>query len=401
MARVPAGAALCDRLLFGHPSATPLLERAATEGGEAPLVLYPRRWLMLLLFCLLSCVNGAMWIQFASVANICQSYYGTTALAIDWLSMIYMLIYIPGMAPAVRFFERHGLRRGVLAGAALNAAGALLRWHGAGARSFGWTFAGQTVCSVAQCFTLGVPPMLSAAWFGPRERARATSVGVLSNQLGGALGLLSSAVVRKGQDLPPLLGGTAIASVAILALLVLGLQSAPPPPPSRSQQAIQAEAGSRSHDPAAQSEYAQLMRHVPFLLLLAAYGIVVGVYYAIGTLINVVLLPSFGSSPAVVAQCGWVGATLVLAGVPGVLLCGAFLDHTGWFHSTARCLFALSALSMCAFSASVQWGTMLSVFVSAGAVGFFVTALVAAGFEFAAELTCEPSPSLLPLSCRG
>jgi len=271
MARVPAGAALCDRLLFGHPPATPLLEQ-----GEAPLVLYPRRWLMLLLFCLLSCVNGAMWIQFASVANIVQSYYGTTALAIDWLSMIYMLIYIPGMAPAVRVFERHGLRRGVLAGAALNAVGALLRWHGAAARSFGWTFAGQTVCSVAQCFTLGVPPMLSAAWFGPRERARATSVGVLSNQLGGALGLLSSVVVRKGADLPPLLGGTAIASVVILALLVLGLQSAPPTPPSRSQQAIQA--GSRSHDPAAQSEYTQLMRHVPFLLLLVAYGIVVGVY---------------------------------------------------------------------------------------------------------------------------
>jgi hypothetical protein len=95
----------------------------------------------------------------------------------------------------------------------------------------------------------------------------------------------------------------------------------------------------------------------------------------------------FGDSAHVVSLCGWVGATLVLAGVPGVLLCGAFLDATGYFHEVSRLLFALAALSMGGFSAAVQWGSMDEVFITAGAVGFFVTALVAAGFEFAAELT--------------
>lgn len=107
----------------------------------------------------------------------------------------------------------------------------------------------------------------------------------------------------------------------------------------------------------------------------------------VGTLINAVLVQRFGDSAHVVRQCGWVGATLVLAGVPGVLLCGAFLDATSYFHETSRLLFALSALSMGGFSTAVQWGGIVDVFIMAGAVGFSVTALIAAGFEFAAELT--------------
>jgi hypothetical protein len=45
---------------------------------------------------------------------------------------------------------------------------------------------------------------------------------------------------------------------------------------------------------AAGGGYAALLRNPSFVLLLLAYGIVTGVYYAIGTLINAILLPRFG-----------------------------------------------------------------------------------------------------------
>lgn len=157
----------------------------------------------------------------------------------------------------------------------------MLRWQGAVSRSFLAAFVGQTVCSVAQCFTLGVPPSLAAAWFGPQERARATSIGVLSNQLGGAVGLLSSVVVTRGSDLPALLGSTAFASAIIFGLLLVGFQAEPPTPPSRSQQAIAStpqSTGGTHGSGSSNGEYMQLMRHGPFVLLLVAYGIVVGVY---------------------------------------------------------------------------------------------------------------------------
>ena len=133
--------------------------------------------------------------------------------------------------------------------------------------------------------------------------------------------------------------------------------------------------------------YRALLANRPFVLLLFAYGIVVGVFCAIGTLINGIILPRFGDTPAVVRDCGWAGAALVLAGLPGGLLCGKFLDRTGMFHGTTRALFALSSMSMAAFAAAVQWGTMVHVITSATAFGFFITGLIAAGFEFAAELT--------------
>lgn len=49
---------------------------------------------------------------------------------------------------------------------------------------------GQTICAIAQAFTLSVPARLSALWFGSNEVALATSVGVFGNQLGAAIGFL-------------------------------------------------------------------------------------------------------------------------------------------------------------------------------------------------------------------
>ncbi len=124
MTGAPLGAALCDRLIFGvhdphgekrfcdmrSPSDMAARDDPGGDDANSALVLYSRRWLMLLLFCLLSCINGAMWIQFASVANICQRYFGTSALAVDWLSMIYMALYIPGDARPVCSVMQRSLR---------------------------------------------------------------------------------------------------------------------------------------------------------------------------------------------------------------------------------------------------------------------------------------------------
>lgn len=49
---------------------------------------------------------------------------------------------------------------------------------------------GQTICAIAQSFTLSVPARLSALWFGPTEISTATSIGVFGNQLGSAIGFL-------------------------------------------------------------------------------------------------------------------------------------------------------------------------------------------------------------------
>jgi hypothetical protein len=65
------------------------------------LVLYRERWLMLGLFCLLTALSGMIWIQFSPIANICEVYFRTSDLAVDSMSTVYMLVYVPGSTPLV------------------------------------------------------------------------------------------------------------------------------------------------------------------------------------------------------------------------------------------------------------------------------------------------------------
>lgn len=41
-----------------------------------------------------------------------------------------------------------------------------------------------SIAALAQTFILGVPPKVAANWFGEHERATATSIGALCNQVG-------------------------------------------------------------------------------------------------------------------------------------------------------------------------------------------------------------------------
>jgi hypothetical protein len=61
---------------------------AAGSMRGPPVVLHRQRWVMLAAFCLLSALNGCMWIQFASVSTLCQRLFGTSALSVDGFSRL-------------------------------------------------------------------------------------------------------------------------------------------------------------------------------------------------------------------------------------------------------------------------------------------------------------------------
>ena len=259
----------------------------------AKIVLYRQRWLMLLLFCVLSALNGCMWIQFASVADLCRGYFGQSALAIDGFSMAYLITYIPGVFAANWVYDHRGLRAGLLLAAGLNAAGALLRWLGAvqAPPSFAMTMSGQLLAAMAQCLSFGAPPLLAVRFFGAGERATATTLGVLANQLGTGCGMLTATLVAEGSQLPPVLLATALAAFVILVLFAAAFRDAPPSPPSRSAAASAhaAEAGSEAEAEVASllsadakavgvasstggSGYAAMMQNKGFVSLLLSYG---------------------------------------------------------------------------------------------------------------------------------
>ena len=52
------------------------------------------------MFVLYSASNAFQWTQLVIITNILEKYYGVSALAVYWTSMIYMVLYIPLIFPA-------------------------------------------------------------------------------------------------------------------------------------------------------------------------------------------------------------------------------------------------------------------------------------------------------------
>lgn len=68
----------------------------------------------------------------------------------------------------------------------------------------------------------------------------------------------------------------------------------------------------------------RLLVNVPFVLLLIAYGINTGIFYAISTLLNQIILKHY---PDASKDAGWIGLVIVLSGMVGSVICGVILDR--------------------------------------------------------------------------
>lgn len=144
---------------------------------------YTRRFAVLAVFSLYSLVNAFQWIQYSIITNVFTQYYGVTNDKVDWLSIVYMVAYVPLIFPATWLLDRKGLRLTSLLGAGLNCAGAWLKCASVNPQLFAVTVTAQVICSVAQVFILGLPSRVASVWFGPREVSTACATAVLGNQV--------------------------------------------------------------------------------------------------------------------------------------------------------------------------------------------------------------------------
>ena len=168
-------------------------DKAVPEKTDSKIVpqVFLRRWFMVLLFATYSLSNAYQWIHLNIIANVVQRYYNASLpgsdfqqqVAINWLSMIYMLAYIPLIFPTTWLLDKKGLRIVSILATLLNCLGAWIKCCAVGQDRFAVLMFGQTVCAIAQVFILGIPARLAAVWFGPNEVSTATAIGVFGNQV--------------------------------------------------------------------------------------------------------------------------------------------------------------------------------------------------------------------------
>ncbi|XP_017790725.1 PREDICTED: uncharacterized MFS-type transporter C09D4.1-like isoform X1 [Habropoda laboriosa] len=369
----------------------------AIESGVQPTQVtetkvYKRRWLILMIFVLYSASNAMQWIQYSIIANIVMFYYQVSDMMVDMTSLIYMITYIPLIFPASYLLDRFGLRLAVVMGAVGTALGSWIKVFSVDPSRFWVTLVGQTMVAVSQTFVLSVPARLAAVWFGPDQVSSACSIGVFGNQLGIAIGFLFPPMLVQnsndreisGRELQVMFYIVAAFTTVILLLILLFFKSEPPLPPSPAQ-AVQREAESTE---CFFVSVKKLITNAGYLLLLLSYGINVGVFYAISTLLNRIVLKYF---PNHEEDAGRIGLTIVCAGMLGSVVCGIVLDKTHKFKETTLGVYLLSFLGMIIFTFTLDSSSIYVLYITAGLLGFFMTGYLPVGFEFAAELT-YPEP---------
>ncbi|XP_056337106.1 feline leukemia virus subgroup C receptor-related protein 2 isoform X3 [Danio aesculapii] len=308
--------------------------------------LYKKRWVIVCLFSSYSLCNSYQWIQYGIINNIFMRFYGVDSFTIDWMSMIYMLTYIPLIFPVSWLLDKKGLRVIALVAAALNCAGTWIKVASARPDLFPVTFLGQFTCSVAQVFILGMPSRIASVWFGSDEVSTACSIGVFGNQLGIAIGFLVPPIlVPNVDDLDEL-----AAHIRVMFYITAGVAT--------------------------------------FLFVLVVIGLNVGCFYAVSTLLNRMIIEHY---PGEEVNAGRIGLTIVIAGMVGSLICGIWLDRSKTYKQTTLAVYLMSLVGLVIYAFTLDLGHLWVVFITAGALGFFMTGYLPLGFEFAVELTYPES----------
>ncbi|XP_075536449.1 choline/ethanolamine transporter flvcr2b-like isoform X2 [Dermacentor variabilis] len=364
---------------------------SSTDMGDMMTRVYAWRFVQLTLFILYSMTNAFQWIEYSIITNLVKDYYGIDEISVNWTAVVYMVTYVPLIFPASWLLERRGLRFVVILGALGTCAGSWIKVLSVERDRFAVCLVGQTVVAVSQIFILSIPPRLAAVWFSAQEVSRACSFGVFGNQLGIALGFLippqvvtgspktAEGLEEIGHGLSILCYGVAIFSSIVLVGILVGFRDKPPRPPSRAQ------VSREQADPTGYWHSMQnLLRNFNYMLLLVTYGINVGTFYAISTLLNQVFLSYFENQET---TAGWLGLSLVISGMVGSVLCGIVLDKTHRYKETTLLVYVFSLAGMVAYTFVLDTGTLWPVFFVTCLLGFFMTGYLPLGFEFAAEVT--------------
>ena len=204
--------------------------------------LYPQRWIQLAYLSALALLSD--WICFsvaAAPAVYEDAFHHSAATIID----IFLFTNVGTCFLVTDIINRFGLQKAVQAASVLMAVGC---WFRSGTSflpvipgaehlmSYTSIVLGTVMVGAAQPFFQCTPPVLSATWFAPSERATSTAVALNFNQIGIATAfLVGGAMATDGDGLELYFGIIAVLSTLTAVGTLLQFQDEPPIPPSSSE----------------------------------------------------------------------------------------------------------------------------------------------------------------------
>ena len=328
---------------------------------------------MLAVFSAVNLTIQLLWITYAPVAHQAAAFYGTSELGVGAFAMSYMAAFIPLSIPASWVIDTKGFKFGVGIGAALMLVFGPLR--GLAGNNYALAMACTVMLAVAQPFLLNAWTKCAALWFPHRERATAVGVVTLANLVGTGLGMALTPVLLESMPLDRIQWWFGIAAaVSALAFFVFAREKPPSPP----------EPGEPEARALMLDGLKSALRDASFQKFLFIVFVSMGVFNGMTTWIEGIVRPRGFSAE----DAGNLGAVILVGGLVGAIVIAAISDK----QRKRRKFIVLGLLIGAPGIAGVAFATTLPWLMTAGVwAGFWLTATVPVGFQYAAELT-RPTP---------
>lgn len=337
------------------------------------------RWIVLFVFSIVNAVMQMQWLTFAPVAREARLFYGVTALQIDFLSMIFMGVFILMCIPASYVIDTFGIRLGVGFGAVLMAVFGLMK--GIYAHDYALVVVSQIGLAVAQPFILNAATKVAGCWFPVEERATAVGIATLAQFIGIICAMVVTPLLvtqnaEGAYQLRGMLLTYGIVSGASAVLLLVFMKKRPV-----------AASGAGAAD--ARIRVFEGLRRILGLrdmrLMLLLFFLGLGMFNAISTCIDQICQTKGLSTE----QTGMVGGMMLFAGIIGAVVLPILSDK--FRKRKAFILIGMAFMTPGLIGLTVATG-YIPLLASSFLLGFFLLGACApVGFQYCAEVSF-PAP---------
>jgi len=352
----------------------------------------PYRWLILVVFMLISIAVEIQWLTHAAVVRPAAVFYNgqfkpASFFNIDFLANSYMLVFLFMSFPASYLIDRIGIRKSLVTSALM--VGVFSLGKAIFAKSFVGVVVAQIGLATAQPLILNAITAVTVRWFQLAERALAAGLLALAQYLGILIAMLITPLIvgsnpelaGYGMGFEKMLwiyGGFSV--IAALAVVIFMKEHPKGYLPS--------DEGFR---PSFGTGIFQILRNRDMLLILLLFCFGLGIFNAISSMTD-----SISANSGVKDSDGLIGGLMLIGGIIGAVIIPLLSDY---FRKRKLFLViclagmvpgvtGLSFAGNLGFDISTTYNVLL---ISSFILGFFVMSAGPIGFQYAAEIS-YPAP---------
>ena len=341
--------------------------------NQKEIKVYGYRWVVLAVFASVQCGLHILWATFLPITGDVAAFYDVTPLAIGFLSMSFMILYIFVSLPSSWIIFRYGIRNGVGFGVIIMGVFGLLRGV------IGDNYTGVVVCTVAiaisQPLIVNSITTMSARWFPENERATATGLAMLAQFIGIMGGMVITPFLAEAVGIKATLLTYGIFVGILCVLFFLLYREHPATPP--------ALAAEKEEPLCIRDGFKNMFKTRDAVLVLIIFSIGLTIFNTVSTWIEQILAPR-GFSPI---EAGSLGGVMMLGGILGCVILPLISDKIG--KRKVFILIGLLVITPCLLGITYFQGLFL-ILVAGGILGFFQLGMAPIVMEAAADVS-KPS----------